>query len=390
MGLRGIGAARLKEVRKAAPTRVRRPVWGRKGLSRVKRVTKFLEALPVTKGILAGKRMKLLPDQLEFLEGVYGPSKPDGRRRVALAIKSAPKGNGKSGLAAGLALCHLVGPEGEPRGEIYSASIDGVHARRLFSEMEAIVLQRPDLAALLNVQRFRSRIEVMSGPALGSIYEALSADGRKAQGLAPSLWIFDELAQVEDRTLLDGLMEGTGKRMEGLGIVISTQARSDEHPLSQLIDDGLTGNDPSVFVHLIAAPVDANPFDDNVLRSVNPALGKFLDLDDLRRSQARARRMPAFEPAFRNLRLNQRVDTNSDNRIVTVPVWQQGAAMINRGALARRRCHGALDLSGKIDLSSLLLVFPDDKPEPVYTLLPFFWTPLDALAGRSPAVRPGL
>jgi phage terminase large subunit-like protein len=385
MGLRGIGAARLKQARDAALARKRRLPWERKGRTRAQRIIAFLEWLPVTKGILAGRRMKLLPDQREFINAVYGPAKPDGRRRVALAIKSAAKGNGKTGLCAGLALAHLVGPEGEPRGEIYSASIDGVHARRLFSEMEAMILQRPELAALLNVQRFRSRIEVMSGPALGSIYEALSADGRKAQGLAPSLWIFDELAQVEDRTLLDGLMEGTGKRLEGLGIVISTQARSDEHPLSQLIDDGLTGNDRSVFVHLLAAPDDADPFDEEVLRSVNPAWGKFLDLDDLRRSQKRARRMPAFEPAFRNLRLNQRVDANSDNRIVTVPVWQQGAAMINRNALARRPCYGALDLSGKIDLTSFVLAFPDEQPEPVFSLLPFFWTPLDALAGRSPA-----
>jgi phage terminase large subunit-like protein len=370
MGLRGIGAARLKQARDAAPARKRRLPWERKGRTRPQRIIAFLEWLPVTKGILSGRRMKLLPDQLEFIHAVYGPAKPDGRRRVALAIKSAAKGNGKTGLCAGLALAHLVGPEGEPRGEIYSASIDGVHARRLFSEMEAMILQRPELAALLNVQRFRSRIEVMSGPALGSIYEALSADGRKAQGLAPSLWIFDELAQVEDRTLLDGLMESTGKRSEGLGIVISTQARSDEHPLSQLIDDGLTGNDRSVFVHLLAAPDDADPFDDEVLRSVNPAWGKFLDLDDLRRSQDRARRMPAFEPAFRNLRLNQRVDANSDNRIVTVPVWQQGAAMINRNVLARRPCYGALDLSGKIDLTSFVLAFPGEQPEPVFSLLP--------------------
>src|SRR5215207_8098280 len=100
----------------------------------------FCSWLPITKGILSGRRMKLLPDQVAFIEGVYGPSKPDGRRRVALAIKSAPKGNGKSGLAAAISLAHLVGPMAEVRGEVYSASIDGVHARRLFSEMEAMIL----------------------------------------------------------------------------------------------------------------------------------------------------------------------------------------------------------------------------------------------------------
>src|SRR5215218_3871833 len=108
MGLRGIGAARLKQVREAAPSRARRLPWERKGLSRVEKMIAFCSWLPVTKGILAGQRMKLLPDQLAFIEGVYGPSKPDGRRQVALAIKSAPKGNGKIGLAAAISIAHLV------------------------------------------------------------------------------------------------------------------------------------------------------------------------------------------------------------------------------------------------------------------------------------------
>jgi hypothetical protein len=40
---------------------------------------------------------------------------------------------------------------------------------------------------------------------MGSIYEALSADARRAHGLAPSFWAYDELAQAKDRTLLDNL-----------------------------------------------------------------------------------------------------------------------------------------------------------------------------------------
>lgn len=54
----------------------------------------------MTKGILAGKRMKLLPDQRAFIAEVYGRKKKDGRRLISLAIKSAPKGNGKIGLPA--------------------------------------------------------------------------------------------------------------------------------------------------------------------------------------------------------------------------------------------------------------------------------------------------
>jgi hypothetical protein len=65
---------------------------------------------------------------------------------------------------------------------------------------------------------------------------------------------------MKDRELLDTLMTAMGKQPQSLGIVISTQAATDDHPLSQLIDDGLAGLDPSLHVQLIAAPPEADPF----------------------------------------------------------------------------------------------------------------------------------
>jgi hypothetical protein len=80
--------------------------------------------------------------------------------------------------------------------------------------------------------------------------------------------------------------------------------------------------DPSILVHLKAAPVEADPFSVETLRSGNPALGIFLDEGDLVREAERARRMPAFEAAYRNLRLNQRVDASTENRLCTAAVWK--------------------------------------------------------------------
>lgn len=390
MGSRGRGSLMTRDEREQALLSKRRLPWKKKGLNRVERVVSFLQFLPVTKGILRGKRMKLLEDQREFVELVYGPKKKDGRRQVSLAIKSAPKGNGKTGLVAGLALCHLFGPESEIRGEVYSAAIDRQQAGIMFNEMEAIIHAVPEFASRVNLQRYHKKIEVLEGDGALSVYEALSADARRAHGLAPSLWIYDEIAQTRDRTLLDNLMEGMGKRSEALGIVISTQAASDDHPLSQLIDDAETnrGNDPSTVLCLLSAPADADPFDDEVLRSVNPAWGKYLDLDDLMKSKERARRSPAFEPAYRNLRLNQRVDANTDNRIVTLGTWKLGTnEVVDRAALKGRRCYAALDLSGKHDLTALVLVFPTDDIEPKYEILPFFWSPEGRMIDRKQSER---
>ena len=77
-------------------------------------------------------------------------------------------------------------------------------------------------------------------------------------------------------------------------------------------------------------------------------------------ADAKAQRIPAFEARYRNLRLNQRVDPNTENRIVTASAsGKQCAVPVDREALRGRTCFGGLDLSGKHDLSALILVFPE-------------------------------
>ena len=74
MGLHGPHARRKPkpgEVR--SKPRKRRPPWRKPGLSRVNRVCKFLETLPITKGVLAGKKMKLLPGQRKFIKATVAP-----------------------------------------------------------------------------------------------------------------------------------------------------------------------------------------------------------------------------------------------------------------------------------------------------------------------------
>jgi hypothetical protein len=64
MGLRGAGARSRKVDEQNLKLRPRALPWKKPGLSRVERVLAFLESLPITKGILAGTKMKLLPGQL--------------------------------------------------------------------------------------------------------------------------------------------------------------------------------------------------------------------------------------------------------------------------------------------------------------------------------------
>ena len=107
MSIRGIGAKALSERGKVE----QRPVkpWQEPGLSRADRVIAFLEDLPITAGKLAGSKMTIRPWQREFLEAVYAEN-AEGRRPVRTAVLSMARKNGKTQLAAGLALCHLMRP----------------------------------------------------------------------------------------------------------------------------------------------------------------------------------------------------------------------------------------------------------------------------------------
>lgn len=388
MGLRGPGAKSIKRASgvederdlfgpiavKTAP-----PAWEAEGLTRAERVVAFLETLEVTAGRLAGTPFRVRDWQRAIIAAIYRED-DDGRRPVRTAVLTFGRKNGKTGLAAGLALCHLSGPEAERRGEVYSAANDKEQAGKTFAEMVAMIEVHPILSERINVKRFGKELEDMT---TGSVFKALSADVAGKHGLSPSCVIYDELGQASNRELYDTLDTAMGARDNPLLMVISTQAATDIAPLSQIVDYGRRVNDgvvddPSFYLAEYSAPMEADPWDEQTWSLANPALGDFLSLEEVRRQAEQARRMPAKEPAFRNLILNQRVA--SERTFLGVGEWMACNAPVNIRRLKGRKCFAGLDLSAVRDLTALVLVFPDD--DGVFEVVPFFWLPNDGLRDR--------
>jgi phage terminase large subunit-like protein len=379
MGLRGPGAGRAKAARAAVKAKPSKPKWERKGLSRAERVIVFLETLPITSGPLAGTKMKLRPWQREIIEAIFAVNE-HGHRKVRTALITMPRKQGKSQLAAGLELAFLLGPEAESRGQCYSASADRNMAGLIFNEMEAIILAVPEFAARCNIQRFHKKIEDTK---TGSIYAALSADAKKAHGLNVSFACVDELAQLPNRNLYDNLVTGTGGRAEPLVVVISTQSADPLHIMSELVDYGRQVNDgsmddPTFHATIYAADEDDDPWDEATWYKCNPALGDFRSLDEMRAAAMQAQRLPAREPAFRNLYLNMRIE--AEERFIRAAEWDACNTPVDIASLKGRRCFGGLDLGSTRDLSCLTLAFPDD--EGAFDIVPFFWVPRDNMLAR--------
>src|SRR5262245_36022021 len=121
MGLGGRGAKYIKRPSlEALPASSELQPWEAPGLSRAERVIRFVESLPCTAGQWQGTKFRLRPWQKRELRKIYRTD-ASGRRVVRTVCWSMGRGNGKTGLAAVLALCHLAGPEAEARGEIYAA-----------------------------------------------------------------------------------------------------------------------------------------------------------------------------------------------------------------------------------------------------------------------------
>jgi phage terminase large subunit-like protein len=357
--------------------------WDAPGLSRAGRVIAFCEDLPITSGPLAGTTMQLRPWQCEFIEEVYSVD-AKGRRPVRTAVLSMGRKNGKTQLAAALALCHLMGPESEPRGEVYSCALTRDQAAKIFAEMCAILQKHPELDDRANIGRFSKQIEVLSGPGEGSNYLALSADAGSKLGLSPSFVVYDELGSAPNRDLFDAMDTATGAREAPLMVVISTQAAADHAVMSELIDYGLkvqSGEvvDPAFHLTLHAAPQEADPWSIETWRMANPALGDFRSLEDVERQAAQAKLVPSKESAFRNLILNQRVAAVA--RFIHKAEWDACNGPVDRKALAGRACYGGLDLSGSRDLTALALVFPMEENR--FHVLMRFFMPAANIADRS-------
>ena len=78
----------------------------------------FIENLCHTKGTWAGKPFELIDWQEQIIRDLFGTLKPNGYRQFNTAYIEIPKKQGKSELAAAVALLLTCG-DGEERAEVY-------------------------------------------------------------------------------------------------------------------------------------------------------------------------------------------------------------------------------------------------------------------------------
>jgi phage terminase large subunit-like protein len=342
------------------------------GLARAEDNIEWIETnciVPQDRG--QGQSVRLREWQRAELRKIYG--NPHGTRR---AILSFGRKNGKTALVAWLLLLHLCGPEAKLNSQLYSAATSKDQAAVVFKLAAKTIRSSPSLNGQIVI---RDTVKELAFPPLGTLYKALSAEGATAYGLSPAFIVHDELGQVrgERSDIYDALETATGTQDAPLTIIISTQAPTDAHLLSKLIDKAKAGNDPHTVLSLYTAPEHLDPFSEEAIRAANPAFGDFQNAEIVLGMAREAKEMPSAEASYRNLVLNQRVEVNSP--FISKMMWERcGGPVLPR--FDGLPVYGGLDLSSVADLTALVLVTP---VKGIWHVKPTFWLPGANIAEKS-------
>jgi phage terminase large subunit-like protein len=298
------------------------------------------------------------------MEDIYGT-------KTRTFVLSIPRKNAKTTFSGMIVLLHLVGPEAVMNGQLYSTANSKDQAAVLFKLAAKMVRMSPTLVEYVGI---RDTIKELYCAELGTIYKALSADSTTAMGMSPVLHINDEGGQVQGpvNLLFEALETASAAQESPLTIVISTQAATDADFLSIMIDDALTGADPTVKCRIYQVPIDADVFDPKVVAAAQPNW-HLMNHEEVYKMMRDAQRMPSKEATYRNLVCNQRVEAKTP--FVARSVWMDNALppMIDEGDTL----YAGLDLSSTSDLTALVMVSQNGSVECK------FWLPEEGLAEKS-------
>lgn len=331
-------------------------------------------------GDYAGRPFTLRPWQEKQIIRPLFSTGPDRVRVYRTCLLMLPRKNGKTELAAAIAIYCLLF-DGKTGGEIYLAAADREQAGKVFGAIVAMLRADPELLAEVEIVESQKRIV---HPGSGSFIKAISAEAYSKHGFNASVILYDELHAAPNRELFDVLATSQGARVDPLLIAIST-AGYDRHSIlyelyahaKRVIAD--PSIDPTFLPIIFEAPAGADWKDERVWKGANPALGDFRSIEDMRILARRAAEIPAQENSFRRLFLNQW--TEQADRWIAIEAWD--ACRVSAPApFTGRRCYVGLDLSSTADLTAAVGVYPDPEG-PGFDVRVAVFCPEDKIRDRS-------
>lgn len=349
----------------------------------------FAEHLVFSEGEWAGKPFVLEPwEEHDIIRPLFGWKRADGTRRYRRAFVWVARKNGKTELAAGVALLVLLG-DAEPAGQVFSIASEGDQARIVFQKATNMVVRSPTLAPKLECLN-----KAIYSSDLNASFRPLSGKPKGKHGLNMSGLVGDEIHEWPNGDLYTFVHDSAAARRQPLEFLISTAGQKGTHGEEvykecQAIKAGDI-DDPETLVVIYAPHEDDDWTLEETWRKANPNFGKSVKVDPFLADFKRARQLPRLENDFKRYRLNMW----TDQAVRWLPInslddegrrfgWDHCEGPIKWNAsefierLKGKTCYGGLDLSSTTDLSALVWWFPIQPGLDVPVALPRFWKPAD-------------
>ncbi|WP_084632916.1 terminase large subunit [Pleomorphomonas oryzae] len=345
----------------------------------------FPEHLCFTAGEWSGQPFELEDWQADdIIRPLFGWKRPDGTRQYRRCYVWIARKNGKTELAAGIALLMLLG-DGEPGGQVYAIATDEPQARIVFDKTVTMVGKSPTLSNDLTCLK-----PSIYCPALNASFKPLSGRPTGKHGFNASGLVGDEIHEWPNGDLYTFVHDSESARRQPLEFLISTAGQRGGYGEEiwdecVKIRDGVI-DDPETLVIIYAADPDDDWTLETTWRKANPNLGVSTKLDAMESAARRARQLPRLENDFKRYRLNiwteqavrwlpiDAVDDEGNrfgwDHCIGPTSWRE-----LEEKLIGKRCFGGLDLSAVIDLSSLVWWFPVQDGLDVPVVVPRFFKP---------------
>jgi len=322
---------------------------------KAERALRAIQMFREIRGPRAGKRFRFGPWQKFLVGSIFGwVSKTTGMRRFRYVFLAVPRGNGKSSLAATIAL-YMLALDGEGGAEVYAAAVTRDQARIVFNLAQHMARQDRAFCQKYGVE---IAAHAISQPSTASLFRSLSRDANALDGLNVHLAVMDELAAHKSREVHDVLVTASGKRAQPLLLSITTAGNNqagighEQWKYCQRVLAGETNDD--AFLGIIYTVDDADDWQDPASwAKANPNWGTSVNPDTMAH---RAAQIASQQNAFKQKHLN--LWTNAAVSWMNMLAWDDCAdPQLAETDFKGEQCVLGLDLAAKIDLAARVKLF---------------------------------
>ena len=315
----------------------------------------FIDDLKHT-GDFAGKPFELELWQEAMLRLIFDQ---EGLPRYRYVFIGLPRKNGKTELVAAVVIYLMFG-SGLGHQNIYSASGDAEQAGLIHRAAASMINQSEPLSDRANI--YKGNVKRILWETAHSEYKALSSEAYSKFGLRPSVNLYDEVHVFPNEDLHTALETAFGATKRPFTIYITTAGYDQTslcYQLWQRAREAMADpkSDPKFLGILYEFREGDDWQDEAVWARINPGLGKFRSLENLRDDMTSALRSPIKENSHRQYYLNQW--TNQAVRWINEDVWKAcGSYFRPSKERVGDPCYGGYDHGVTGDMACVALLWP--------------------------------